>query len=48
MKAKYGVDFFPANGVELGSGQPFLDFFQTDKDGRPKGILVIELEKEQI
>lgn len=48
MKAKYGVDFFPANGVELGSGQPFLDFFQTDKDGQPKGILVIELEKEQI
>lgn len=46
MKEKYGVDFFPANAVELGSGQPFLDFFQIDKDGRPKGILLIELERE--
>ena len=43
MKEKYGVDFFPASRVERGSGQAFLDFFQIDKDGRRKGILIIEL-----
>lgn len=43
MKDKYGVDFFPASSVECNSSQAFLDFFQVDKDGRSKGILVIEL-----
>lgn len=43
MKEKYGVDFFPASRVERGSGRAFLDFFQIDKDGRRKGILIIEL-----
>lgn len=48
MKEKYSVDFFPANAMELGSGQPFLDFFQIDQEGRPKGILMIELERQVI
>jgi hypothetical protein len=43
MKEKYGVDFFPASSVEGNSRQAFLDFFQVDRDGRSKGVLVIDL-----
>jgi hypothetical protein len=43
MKDKYGVDFFPASYVEGDSRQTFLDFFQVDRDGRPKGVLVVDL-----
>ena len=42
MKEKYGVDFFPANCIEGPSGEPFLKFFQMDRDGKPKGIIKIE------
>jgi hypothetical protein len=43
MKNKYGLDFFIANYVELGSGLPFPKFFQKNRDGDPKGIIVIKL-----
>ena len=43
MKRKHGVDFFVAAHTEAGSGLSFLDFFQHDRDGRPKGILVVNL-----
>jgi hypothetical protein len=43
MKERYGVDFFPASSVEGESREAFLDFFQVDRDGRSKGILVIDL-----
>jgi len=46
MKEKYGVDFFIANTIELGSGMPFVEFFQLNRDGHPKGILAIELRGE--
>ncbi len=42
MKAKYGVDFFP-DVIELGSGKPFPEFFQTNEDGDTKGIVVVRL-----
>lgn len=44
MKKKYGVDFFPANELEKTKGKPFLEFFQKDRDGKPKGILKVKLE----
>lgn len=44
MKKKYGVDFFLANVLEGGTGKPFLEFFQKDRDGKPKGILKVKLE----
>ena len=44
MKKKYGVDFFPANELEKTNGKPFLEFFQKDRDGKPKGILKVKLE----
>jgi hypothetical protein len=42
-KRRFGVDFFPAASTELGSGQPFLRFFQTDREGRERGVLSVEL-----
>jgi hypothetical protein len=41
MKQKYGVEFFPAFVIEAGSGLPFPKFFQVNRDGDPKGILVV-------
>lgn len=46
MKEKYGVDFFLANIEEGGSGLPFIDFFQLTRDGERKGIILLELDKE--
>jgi hypothetical protein len=43
MKEKYGVDFFIAGSVELGSGYPFVQFFQTNKEGHEKGIILLNL-----
>jgi hypothetical protein len=42
-KRQFGVDLFPAAATELGSGQPFLRFFQTDREGRERGVLSMEL-----
>ena len=41
MKIKYGIEFFPASTVEADSGLPFPAFFQVNRDGEPKGILVV-------
>lgn len=43
MKKKYGLDFFIANIIEAGSGLPFPKFFQVNRDGDPKGIIVVKL-----
>ena len=41
--ARYRGDILP-NVLEAGSGQPFVDFFQVDKDSmKPKGIIEMEL-----
>lgn len=40
MKKKYGLDFFP-DVIEAGSGLPFPAFFQINRDGEPKGILIV-------
>ena len=46
MKAKYGLEFFPASIIEGATGLPFPSFFQLNRDGQPKGILVVTLEGE--
>jgi len=46
QKAEFGCEFFP-NIVEAGSGRYFVEFFQQDRDGRPKGVIVIDLEQEE-
>ncbi|MBF0273766.1 MAG: hypothetical protein HQK84_00890 [Nitrospinae bacterium] len=44
-KKKYRGDIFP-NFIEGGSGKPFDEFFQEDRDGNPKGIIVIKPQEE--
>ena len=44
QKAEFGCEFFP-NIVEAGSGEYFVEFFQRDRDGQGKGIVVIDLEE---
>jgi hypothetical protein len=48
MKRKYGVDFFIANAIEMGSGVPFREFFQLNRDGFRKGLLVLDLDREEL
>lgn len=45
QKVKFGGELFPAELIEGGSGKPFLEFFQMDKNtGKPKGIVGLRLE----
>ncbi len=44
MKLKYSVEFFPATWIEQDSGYPFVLFFQLNRDGKRKGIILINLE----
>ena len=44
MKEKYGVEFFPACVIETASGLPFPKFFQVNRDGNPKGILMVSVK----
>ena len=45
QKAKYRGELFPAQFAEGGSGMTFLDFFQLDKEGRPKGIIALDVQE---
>lgn len=42
-KLKYGLDFFISAITEAGSGLPFPHFFQVNRDGDAKGIIVMRL-----
>ena len=44
QKAKYRGELFPADATADPLGTLFRDFFQRDRDGNPKGIIVIDLE----
>ena len=44
QKAEFAGEFFPAQLPEGLSGRTFLDFFQRDRDGQPKGIVALDLE----
>jgi hypothetical protein len=43
QKAKYGGELFLASTIADNRGQTFLEFFQQDRDGNPKGIVKIHL-----
>lgn len=45
QKARFGGEFFPAQLPEGASGRQFIDFFQTDRNGQPKGIVQIDLQR---
>jgi hypothetical protein len=42
QKSRFGGEFFP-NVVEAGSGLVFAEFFQNERDGSRKGIVVVKL-----
>lgn len=39
----YGADIFPVSMIEINTGLTFLQFFQQDENGNPKGIIKINL-----
>lgn len=43
QKAKYGGELFPCSAIADLSGRTFLEFFQIDRNGQPKGIVAIDL-----
>jgi len=47
MKKKYSLDLFIANCIEADSGLPFPKFFQKNREGEAKGILVVTLVEEE-
>ena len=46
QKAKYLGELFPASAGS-GAGQTLLEFFQSDQDGNPKGIIALDLRSLQ-
>lgn len=47
MKKKYGVDFLISTVSLLdGQGKTVLEFFQQDRDGNQKGILLVEIGEQ--
>ena len=44
QKEQFGGEFFPAQLPEGDTGRNWLDFFQQDREGHPKGIVVLGLE----
>ena len=43
QKAKYGGELFIADFIADSRGRTYLDFFQEDRNGNPKGIVEIQL-----
>jgi hypothetical protein len=46
MKRKFGLDFFLADWIEGSTGIPFPHFFQVDRNGHAKGIIVLEINHD--
>jgi len=42
QKAKYGGEFFPAD-ANAAPRKKYLEFFQEDRNGNPKGIVAVDL-----
>lgn len=42
-KAMFGVELAPTRAPATPSGEPFISFFQKDRQGRRRGIVSIEL-----
>ena len=46
QRAKYGGEFFPAEATATPEGLRYLDFFQINKQGEPKGIVALDLRRQ--
>jgi hypothetical protein len=42
QKARYAGELFLADSPTDPAGTTFIDFFQTDRDGQPKGVLALD------
>ena len=42
-KAMFGVELAPSRAPATSSGEPFISFFQKDRQGRRRGIVSIKL-----
>lgn len=45
QKAKYGGEMFTAGSPAGPAGRTFLEFFQQDREGNPKGIVAFDLQR---
>jgi hypothetical protein len=46
MKAKYFGDVFPWGSLACPkTGMLYLEFFQQDRDGKPKGVVLVDLKR---
>jgi hypothetical protein len=43
QKVRYGGELYPAEWAASPEGTTFLEYFQRDRRGRPKGIIAIDL-----
>ena len=43
QKEKFGCEFFPADSIAELPDKTFIDFFQQDRDGNPKGIIGLKI-----
>lgn len=43
QKDKFGCEFFPAETIAEFPDKTFIDFFQQDRDGNPKGIIALKI-----
>ena len=43
QKDKFGCEFFPAVFIAEPPDKTFIDFFQQDRDGNPKGIIGLKI-----
>ena len=48
QKDTFGGEWFVAEWPAEPGGTRFIEFFQRDRDGNPKGIVAIDLEAEQL
>lgn len=42
-KTMFGIELAPSRFPATTTGQPYLEFFQKDREGNPRGVVLIEL-----
>jgi hypothetical protein len=47
QKARYAGELFLADSPADPAGTTFIEFFQTDRDGQPKGVLALDPQELQ-